>query len=303
LPSDRYAEPALKSVCRSLLADIDFDFHRGRCDRSTHPFTLMASEDNVRLTLRAGEHDPLTAVFTTLHEGGHALYDQGFGADLRGTLLAEGPGMGIHEGQARLWENQVGRSRAFWEYCTPRLQAAFPGRLDSVTVDAVHRMVNAVRPGPIRVGADEVTYDLHIVLRYELELGLISGALPLAELPLAWAERAEQLLGVRPRSALQGPLQDVHWALGAFGYFPSYTLGNLHAAQLMESFAAQHPDFEQRLRAGDMRALLGWLRAHVHVHGHRYSAEQLLERATGARLQPDAFFRMLARRHELPPPE
>lgn len=299
VPAGRYDPAVQERLCRELLSSMGFDFKRGRCDHSTHPFTLMAGEDDVRVTLRFSEHDPLQAVFTTLHEGGHALYDQGFGAELHGTLLAEGPGMGIHEGQARLWENQLGRTLAFWEYCTPRLRAAFPGQFDALPADALYRAVNAVRPGPIRVGADEVSYDLHIALRYELELALISGALQVADLPLAWAERSEQLLGVRPRGAREGVLQDVHWSLGMFGYFPVYTLGNLHAAQLIETFNARHPAFEQDLRGGDMSALLAWLRQNVHAHGHRYSAEELLERATGAPLRADAFFRMLARRHEL----
>jgi carboxypeptidase Taq len=299
VPGGSYDVAVQESLCRSLLSAMGFDFRRGRVDHSTHPFTLMAGEDDVRLTLRFSERDPITAIFTALHEGGHALYDQGFARELHGTLLADGPGMAIHEGQARLWENQIGRTLGFWQYFTPRLRAAFPGRFDAVAPEALYRAVNTVRPGPIRVGADEVTYDLHIALRYELELALISGALPVAELPLAWTERSEALLGVRPRGAREGALQDVHWALGMFGYFPSYTLGNLHAAQLMESFSAQHTDFERELRDGDMRALLGWLREHVHGPGHRYSAEQLLERATGARLGMDAFFRMLARRHEL----
>jgi carboxypeptidase Taq len=299
LPRGRYPDQLQERLCHDLLTDMGFDFRRGRFDRSTHPFTLMAGEDDVRVTLRVHEDNPLPAVFTTLHEGGHALYDQGFGRELHGTLLAEGPGMGIHESQARLWENSIGRSRAFWEHWFPKLRAAFPEALGSLDAAAACRAVNVVRPGVNRVEADEVTYNLHIVLRYELELSLLSGDLPVEDLPLAWAEQSQRLLGVHPTNALDGCLQDVHWALGAFGYFPTYALGNLCAAQLMEAFRGEHPGFDAELAAGQMGTLLGWLRRHIHQHGHRYGADQLIERATGKPLDAEAFFRALAERHEI----
>ncbi len=298
LPPGRYGDALQEKLCEQLLVDIGFDLQRGRFDRSTHPFTLMAGEDDVRVTLRVSEDNPLSATFATLHEGGHALYDQGFGAELRGTLLAEGPGMGIHESQSRLWENGVGRSRAFWAYQGPKLRRAFPELLASVDDEAIYRTVNVVRPGVNRVEADEVTYNLHIVMRYQLELALLQGDLPVEELPLAWAEQSRTLLGVRPSGALDGCLQDVHWALGAFGYFPTYALGNLCAAQLMEAFAAEHPRFDDELARGQMGALLDWLRRQIHNHGHRYSADELIARATGRPLDPEAFFRAIAAKHE-----
>jgi carboxypeptidase Taq len=250
------------------------------------------------VTLRVFEDNPLSAIFSTLHEGGHALYDQGFARELRGTLLADGAGMGIHESQSRLWENLVGRSLPFWQHYLPRLREWFPGPLSGATVDGAYRAVNAVRPGTNRVEADEVTYNLHVVMRYELELALLSGELRVEELPLAWADASERMLGVRTASALQGCLQDVHWALGSFGYFPTYALGNLYAAQLMEAFRAAHPDWDRDLARGDMRALLAWLRENIHEHGYLYDAEESIERATGRSLDVEPFFRMLAAKHE-----
>jgi carboxypeptidase Taq len=297
LPGGHFPAATQLQFCQRLLAEIGFDFEHGRVDLSTHPFTTKAGEHDVRLTLRMHEHNPLPAIFAALHEGGHALYDQGFGRELHGTLLADGPSMGIHESQSRLWENAVGRSRAFWQHYLPKLQQRFPESLTSIDVDDIYRVVNAVRPGVNRVESDEVSYNLHIVLRYELELALLSGELQVEELPLAWAEASGRLLGVRPRSALEGCLQDVHWAIGAFGYFPSYALGNLYAAQLMEAFRAQRPDFDGQLAQGDSSALRIWLREQIHSHGQLYTTDQLMERATGSTLDIEAFFRALAAKH------
>ena len=297
-PPGYYPDAVQDRLSRELLAEIGFDFERGRLDRSTHPFTLMAGANDVRVTIRASEDDPLAALFATLHEGGHALYDQGFAPELHDTLLAEGPGMGIHESQSRLWENHVGRSRAFWEHYLPKLRAAFPEPLARLDAERAYRTVNAVRPGLNRVEADEVTYNLHIVLRYELELGLVDGNLGVEDLEVAWSDASDRLLGVRPGGALEGCLQDVHWAIGAFGYFPTYALGNLYGAQLMESFRAQHPSFDTELARGDSSALLRWLREHVHRHGHRRSADELVEAATGRGLDVEPFFRLLAAKHE-----
>jgi carboxypeptidase Taq len=297
LPPGPYPEEAQERFCRTVLRDMGFDFSRGRIDRSTHPFTVLAGGEDVRITVRLREHAPLAGIFAALHEGGHALYDQGFDPDLDGTLLAEGAGMGLHESQARLWENHVGRSRAFWEHYLPALRELFPSLLDRAEAEGVYGQVNAVRPGASRAGADEVTYNLHILLRYRLELALLSGDLPVEELPEAWARESEALLGVRPAGAVDGCLQDVHWSLGTFGYFPSYALGNLGAAQLMEAFLAGDPAFEDDARRGDFSRLLGWLRARVHRHGHRLSADAVVEKATGRPLDAEPFFRHLSAKH------
>ncbi len=297
LPRATYGDAAQDALCREVLAQIGFDFTRGRMDRSTHPFTMSAGADDVRLTIRTISDDPLPALFAALHEGGHALYDQGFDEALHGTLLAEGPSMGIHESQSRLWENQVGRSQAFWSWLWPRMRAAFPGLLDKLDAESAYRMANVVRPGNNRVEADEVTYNLHIALRYELEQALLEGDLAVPDLPGAWSDASERLLSMRPETAVEGCLQDVHWSLGAFGYFPTYTLGNLYGAQLFEHFLSLHPGFDDELRAGRSESLLSYLRQNIHGHGCRHEAEELVRRTTGRGLDVEPFFRMLARKH------
>jgi carboxypeptidase Taq len=291
----RFADAAQAGFCEALLRDMGFDFRRGRLDRSTHPFTMMAGEDDVRVTIRVFEDDPVSAIMATLHEGGHALYDQNFPAELHGTLLADAPSLGLHESQSRLWENHVGRSRAFWSHYFPKLAALFPEAFASLAPEAFWRAINVVRPGVIRVNADEVTYHLHILLRYELETALLAGELAVAELPGAWAERSARLLGVTPAGVRDGCLQDVHWALGAFGYFPTYTIGDLYAAQLVEAYdAAGRLDGE--LAAGQLAPLREWLAANVYRHGCRLGAEEIVSATTGRGLDAEAFFRHLKRR-------
>jgi carboxypeptidase Taq len=272
-----------------------FDFTRGRLDRSTHPFTMMAGEDDVRLTIRSSANDPLRAIFATLHEGGHALYDQGLPSQLRGTLLADGPSMGLHESQARLWENHVGRSRAFWVHYFDKLRALFPAELAACDARTFHRELNVIAPGTNRVAADEATYNLHILVRYELELALLGGELESADLPGAWSERYKHYLGVTPESAREGPLQDVHWALGDFGYFPTYAIGNLYAAQLVEAYE-RSANLEDELARGDLGSLRAWLQRSIYARGAELDAEDLIEAATGSRLDAEPFFRRLERR-------
>jgi carboxypeptidase Taq len=291
-----FPEAAQWRVCRSLLERMGFSFERGRLDRSSHPFTLAAGSDDVRLTIRCSEANLGSALFATLHEGGHGLYDQGYAASDRDRLTGDAPSMGIHESQSRLWENAVGRSQAFWQGFFPQLRAAFPDALAGLDADALYRAVNVVERSCNRVESDEVTYNLHIVLRYELELALLSGELPVADLPSAWNERSRALLGVTPASDRDGCMQDVHWSLGSFGYFPTYTLGNLYAAQLIESYRSAH-DLDAELRAGEFAPLRAWLREHVHQVGQRQPAEEIIRKATGQGLDSGAFFRALAAKY------
>ncbi|HEX5048274.1 MAG TPA: carboxypeptidase M32 [Gammaproteobacteria bacterium] len=295
LPKGSYAENRQRDFCGALLADMGFDFRRGRLDRSTHPFTMMAGEDDVRLTIRSYAHDPLPAILATLHEGGHALYDQGLPAELHGTLLADAPSMGLHESQARLWENHVGRSAAFWSHYFGRLVRAFPAALAKVDPRQFHRAMNVIAPGQNRVAADEATYNLHVLVRYELEIALLAGDLAVTDLPGAWNERYRHYLGVTAAAPRDGCLQDVHWALGEFGYFPTYTIGNLYAAQLVDAYARAH-DLDAELARGDLESLRGWLAAKVYAHGAKLDAEDLIEAATGHRLDVEPFFRRLEQR-------
>jgi len=290
LPGRGFAEDGQWELSRQLLAAMGFAFERGRLDRSTHPFSLFAGTNDVRLTIRVDESDLSTAVLATLHEGGHGLYDQGFDPDDRDSLLAEAPSMGLQESQSRLWENHVGRARAFWHQVFPSLLKLFPDAVRGLDAEQFYRSVNLVRPGVIRVAADEISYHLHIVLRYELEVALISGSLGVRDLPQVWNERSASLLGAKPGSDREGVLQDVHWSLGMFGYFPTYTLGSLHAAQLAEAYAREHP-LEDEIRLGQFGALLAWLRSNVHRIGQHFSAEEIIEKATGKGLDTGAFFR------------
>jgi carboxypeptidase Taq len=283
--------------CAVIARAMGFAFDRGRIDRSTHPFTMMAGENDVRFTLRYDPSTPVPAIFAALHEGGHALYDQGYPPALHDTLLATAPGMGIHESQSRLWENHVGRHPAFWQHFFPRLARAFPRQLAGVDGPRFAAAMNVVEPTLVRVDADAVTYNLHILLRYELELALLAGDLPVADLPVAWNEATRRWLGIQPRGLLDGVLQDVHWALGSFGYFPTYTLGNLYAAALAGSYERDH-DLAGELAAGELAPLRRWLAEHVYAWGARLPAEEIIRRVTGEGLTPEPFFRSLARRYD-----
>lgn len=290
LEGKRFPESGQWELCRRVLGSIGFEFHRGRLDKSTHPFTLYAGGNDVRLTTRFMEDDLTDAVLATLHEGGHGLYDQGFDATVNGTLLAEAPSMGLHESQSRLWENHAGRSLGFWIHAFPWIRKLFPEESAGLSPEAFHRSVNLVRPGVNRVSADELSYHLHIVLRYELESALLSGRLPVRDLPGVWNERSAALIGPVPASGREGVLQDVHWSLGMIGYFPTYTLGSLYAAQLAETYARNRPLAEE-IAHGEFDGLRNWLRAEVHRLGHRYEAEEIVQRATGKGLDAAAFFR------------
>ena len=288
-----FADAGQWEFCRQLLPAIGFQFDRGRLDRSTHPFTLYAGKDDVRLTIRVDEQDILSTVLAALHEGGHALYDQGFDPADYDSLLGDAPSMGMHECQARLWENHIGRSRAFWHFAFPTLRDRFPDVTQGLDADAMYRAANVVMPGVNRVNADEMSYHLHIVLRFELELALLSGSMSVRDLPAAWNEKSAALIGARPASDLEGVLQDVHWALGSFGYFPSYTLGSIYGAQLMEAYARDH-DVDAEIERGEFHHLLEWLNAHVHRVGHRFDTEQIIANATGRNaMDAEPFFRHL----------
>ena len=285
-----YPEPAQWELCRELLTAMGFDFDRGRLDRSTHPFTLMAGFDDVRLTVRIDESDLTSAALAALHEGGHGLYDQGLDRRRRDTLSGESAGMGIHESQARLWENHVGRSPAFWRHLQRRLRQLFPEAGRATDAEMLSRAINRVQPGPNRVGADELTYHLHILLRYELEQALLSGSLGVADLPGVWNEHSRELLGITPKDDREGVLQDVHWSLGMIGYFPSYSIGSLYAAQLVEAYERTH-DLGDEIGRGDFLTLSAWLRGAVHEKGNTASAEEIVAAVTGRGLDAAAYFR------------
>jgi carboxypeptidase Taq len=270
-----------------------FDFERGRQDRSVHPFTTSFSINDVRLTTRVDRNFLSPALFGTLHECGHGLYEQGFSQTLERTTLADGASLGMHESQSRMWENLVGRSKPFWKFFFPKLQAAFPAQLADQTVESFYRAVNTVSPSFIRVEADEVTYGLHIMLRFEMENDLIEGRLKAADVPEAWNTRMQEFLGITPPTVAQGALQDVHWSSGLIGYFPTYQLGNLISLQLWDQINAAIPDLSDQIEHGEFGALLQWLRVNVHQHGRKFTSSELLQRVTGGGLNPASYLKYL----------
>jgi carboxypeptidase Taq len=274
---------------RRVVRRMGYDFERGREDLTRHPFTIGLGVGDVRITTRVREDDPRDALYSTLHEAGHGLYEQGFDPALDGTPLAAGASSGLHESQSRLWENQVGRSRAFWDHFLPAFQRAFPA-LAAVDAGAMHRAVNKVVPSLIRTDADEVTYNLHVMLRFDLELALLEGRLEAADLPEAWSARMQADLGVVPEGDADGVLQDVHWYFGHVGgQFQGYALGNLYAAQLFAAARRDRPEIDAGMAEGRFDALREWLRENVWRHGRRRAAEELVQAATGAPPSPAPF--------------
>lgn len=265
-----------------VLRDMGYDFDAGRQDTSAHPFTTNFSIHDVRITTRFDENNLFSALFGSIHEGGHALYEQGFLETDEGTVLAAAPSLGMHESQSRLWENSIGRSLPFWHYYTPLVKELFPGQLDTVSPEDIYRAVNSVKPSLIRVEADECTYNLHIILRFEIEVALIEGSLNPCDVPQAWNEKMKQYLGLYPSNDAVGCLQDIHWSHGAFGYFPTYALGNLFSAQLYNAILRDRPALWQEISTGDFHGLVEWLRSHVHRFGRRLTATELISKVTGS---------------------
>ncbi len=272
-----------------LLRNMGYDFEAGRQDKSTHPFTISFSPQDVRVTTRVDEHDFANMTWSTIHEGGHALYEQGLPAEHYGLPLGQYASLAIHESQSRLWENHVGRSMAWWQYHYPALQETFPEQLGHISLETFWRGINRVAPNFIRTEADELHYHLHVLVRYEIEKQLIEGSLSANEAEEAWNAQYGEKLGIEPPDALRGILQDIHWAHGSFGYFPTYTLGSLYAAQFFAQAEKEMDGLEGLLARGECRPLLDWLRDRIHRHGRRWLADQLCRKVTGRPLSIDPF--------------
>ena len=288
-----YPEQELWQFGEEVITAFGFDWTRGRQDKSVHPFATGIGPDDVRITTRVVENEPFSLFFGTAHETGHALYEQGISRAFGRTLLADSASLGIHESQSRLWENLVGRSRPFWQHFFPKLQARFPSQLGNVSGEQFYRGINKVERSLIRVESDEATYNLHIMLRVEMEMAMVSGSVDAKDLPELWNTRMQEYLGLTPKTDARGILQDIHWSIGAMGYFATYTLGNLISAQLWERFAKDHPDRDERIGRGDFSVLLEWLRARVHRFGRKYRPQELVERVTGSRIDPEPYLRYL----------
>jgi carboxypeptidase Taq len=281
------------SMTLRVLRDMGYDLEAGRQDISVHPFTTNFDIQDVRVTTRVDTSDLFSALTGAIHEGGHALYEQGFRLEDRRSLLGSAVSLGIHESQSRMWENIIGRSLPFWEHYLPVLREHHPGKLDGVSAEDIHRALNRVEPSLIRVEADECTYNLHIVLRFEIEVALIEGTLAVKDVPEMWNQLVKQYLGLEVPDDAQGCLQDIHWSHGSMGYFPTYALGNLYAAELFEAILRDVPDLWAQVGQGNFSPLLGWLREHVHRHGRRLTAVALMEQATGKAPGSEAFMRYL----------
>ncbi len=279
--SGRFDIPTQRELTKEVVAAIGYDLTRGRQDEAAHPFCTDFSRGDVRITTRFSADRLDAALYASMHEAGHAMYEQGIPMEWDHTPLGSAASMGVHESQSRMWENLVGRGRPFCEYVMPKLQATFPDAYAGVDVERYYRAVNRVERSFIRVEADEVTYNLHILLRFELERELLQGKLSVRDLPGAWNARMHQYLGITPPDDAHGVLQDIHWSGGMFGYFPTYTLGNLISAQLWHAAQRDLPDLDDRIRAGEFTSLLGWLREHVHRCGRKYRPDELIQKATG----------------------
>ncbi len=281
-----------------VISDFGFDWNRGRQDKTAHPFTTSFGLDDVRITTRVITNLGGSALFSTMHEAGHAMYEQGFPASLGRTPLANGASMAVHESQSRMWENLVGRSYAFWTYYYPILQAFFPSQLGNVDLETFYKGINKVEPSLIRVESDEATYNLHIMLRLELEIAMMEGSLAAKDLPEAWNDRMNSYLGITPQNDRVGVLQDVHWSGGMIGYFPTYALGNLVSTQLWESIQKDLPDLEEQIAKGHFGELLGWLRDKIHRHGAKFEPQELVQQVTGSKIDAASYVRYLNKKYK-----
>jgi carboxypeptidase Taq len=293
-----YDEASLLDFSVDVITAFGFDFGRGRQDKSVHPFCTSFGSDDVRITTRFVPAFPLSLLFGTMHETGHALYEQGVSPAYHRTMLEGGASLGVHESQSRLWENIVGRSLPFWEHFFPRLRERFTVQLGGVTLEEFYRGINRVERSLIRVEADEATYNLHVMLRVELEIALVEGRIEVKDLEEAWNSRMREYLGVTPHDAAHGVLQDIHWSAGLLGYFATYTLGNVIAAQLARTFRASHPTFDADMRGGDFSALLQWLRTNLHQYGRKYQPRELVQRITGGAIDPAPYLEYLEEKYQ-----
>ncbi|MFQ3631471.1 carboxypeptidase M32 [Roseiflexus sp.] len=281
-----------------VITTLGYDFNRGRQDKTPHPFMTKFSLNDVRITTRVNEHDLGSALFSTIHEAGHAMYEQGITPEFEGTPLASGTSAGMHESQSRLWENIVGRSLPFWQHFYPRLQATFPDQLADVSLDTFYRAINKVQRSLIRTEADEVTYNLHVILRFDLELALLEGTLAVRDLPEVWHERYRSDLGIAPPDYRDGVLQDIHWYGGLIGgAFQGYTLGNIMSVQLFDAALRDHPDIPQQIADGRFDTLRAWMRENVYRYGRALDTDDILRRATGRSLDVQPYLAYLRRKY------
>ena len=293
----KYNEKKLMDFGVDVITKFGYDWKRGRQDKAPHPFETTFSINDVRITTRYEDDNPLATLFSTMHESGHALYEQGINPAYERTPLSGGTSLAVHESQSRMWENLVGRSLPFWEHFYPALKKTFPAQLDGVGLKAFYKAINKVEPSLIRVNADEATYNMHIMLRLELEIGMVEGKIAVKDLPEIWNTKMQEYLGVTPPNDAKGVLQDIHWSGGAIGYFSTYALGNLVSAQLWEKINKDIRNLDDQIRKGNFSELLAWLRKNIHQHGQKYEPQELVERVTGSKITPEPYVRYLTKKY------
>jgi carboxypeptidase Taq len=292
-----YDEKTMLAFSEEVATAFGYDFNRGRQDKSAHPFTQGMGPDDVRITTRFDPKHPFALLFGTMHETGHALYEQGVGHTWSRTMVENGASLALHESQSRMWENLVGRSLPFWEHFYPRVQELFPAQLKNVKLEQFYKGINKVQPSLIRVEADEATYNLHIMLRLELEIAMIEGKVAVKDLPVLWNTKMQEYLGVTPPNDAKGVLQDIHWSGGMLGYFSTYALGNLISVQLWERFLEVNPKLDDQIRQGDFSSLLSWLRVNIHQYGRKYEPQELVQRVTNSRIDAAPYVRYLNKKY------
>ncbi len=293
----KYNEQKLMDFGVQVITKFGYDWSRGRQDKAPHPFETTFSVNDVRITTRFEADNPLAMLFSTMHESGHAMYEQGINPAYERTPIAGGTSLAVHESQSRMWENLVGRSLPFWEHFYPAFKKTFPTQLDGVSLKSFYKAINTVEPSLIRVNADEATYNLHIMLRLELEIGIVEGLIAIKDLPEIWSSKMQEYLGITPPDDAKGVLQDIHWSNGAIGYFSTYALGNLISAQLWEKINKDIRNLDDQIRKGDFSELLGWLRQNIHRHGQKYEPQKLVERVTGSKITPEPYIRYLTKKY------
>jgi carboxypeptidase Taq len=293
----KYNEKKVWDFGEAIVTKFGYDWSRGRQDKAPHPFQTTFSVNDTRITNRFEPDNPLATLFSAMHESGHAMYEQGSNPVYERTPLAGGTSLAVHESQSRMWENMVGRSLPFWEHFYPSLKKTFPSQLDGVSLKSFYKAINKVESSLIRVNADESTYNLHVMLRLEMEIGMIEGKFAVKDLPEIWNAKMDEYLGIVPPNDAQGVLQDVHWSSGLMGYFSTYALGNLISAQVWEKVNKDIKDLDEQIAAGKFDTLLAWLREKIHVHGHKYDPQDLVQKVTGSKINSNAYIRYLTNKY------
>lgn len=282
---------------KEVITRFGYDWNRGRLDVAPHPFTTSFGLGDVRITTRYLKNDGGSALFSTMHESGHAMYGQGVADKYKRHILGGSASLAIHESQSRLWENIIGRSKEFWSFFYPSFKMLFPEYLGNINLRDFYRGINKIQPSLIRVEADEATYNLHVMLRLEIEIGLMEGTMTVADLPEIWNQKMTEYLGITPSNDAEGVLQDVHWSGGMIGYFPTYALGNLASVQLWDKLLEQNPNVPAEVAQGKFDTILNWMREHVHQYGSKYEPQEIMIKATGSKITPEPYMKYLKEKY------